>query len=721
MSLFQRSPLPLLQPTSSLPWASGAVFNPGAWFDGERVHLLFRAIPEGYRRVETPDASPFEGDFGFDGYVSSVGYATSRDGLHFSVHPEPLLRPDTPADRYGVEDPRISRLGDTYYITYTALRHPAFGDEEGVGIGLASTRDFREIARHGMIGPAVRDKDAVLFPRKIGGRVAMLHRIVPDIQIVYFADEEQLCSPGPGFWDDYLRRLDEHVVMRPEVAWEGKKIGAGPTPVETPEGWLLLYHGADRDHVYRAGLALLDLDDPTRVIARTLDPVMEPETPWEREGDVPNVVFPQGAVVLGETLHVYYGGADRVVGHAHAPLADVVAHVQDEGKKAWRMPPIYMHFRGDRDVPRTWESQAPVVVERLNGGAPLLEPRAEHPWESRVVLNPAGALLEGDALEQVLAAWPVPDADADKLRRIGGACALLYRAQGSAFHRRDRAGHEHYASSLGFALFTPGMEPVYRHPDPAILPDAPFHNLGVEDPRIAQVGNEFYLYYTGYTSSMVQGGELGGRVVLCLATSRNLRDWTFHGPLPGDLNRYPNKNGALVPEKVDGRWLFLHRPMAGPHPMAMHLAEAQRPEGPFHTRGLLAASYRYDDFALSWVGAAGPPVALGGGRFLTLYHQGHLTHERRRMYNLSAMLLDFNRPDPVVSRIEPLLVPTGSREQVGDPQLGVDNVVFSCANYVWQNRLVVPYAGADSRIFAARLDVSALVSALEAAAEAVAV
>ncbi len=719
MPLFQRSPHPILQPSAALPWASGAVFNPGAWFDGERVHLLFRAIPSGYQRVETPDASPFEGDFGFDEYVSAVGYATSRDGLHFDVQPEPFMRPDTPADRYGVEDPRISCLDGTYYITYTALRHPAFGDEEGVGIGLASTRDFRTVERHGMIGPRVRDKDAVLFPRKIGGRVAMLHRVVPDIQIAYFADVDELCNPGADYWEKHLKNLDAHVVMRPEVRWEGKKIGAGPTPIETPEGWLLIYHGADCDHVYRAGLALLDLDDPTNVIARTLNPVMEPETTWEREGDVPNVVFPQGTVVMDGTLHVYYGAADKVIGHAHAPLADVVQHVLDEGARAWRMPRIFMSFRGDRDVPRDWTDEAPVAVERLHGGVPVLEPIAEHDWESRVVLNPAAALVEGEALERVLGAWPVPSADAARLRSIGAACVLLYRAQGSAFHRRDRAGHEHYASSLGFALLTPDFDLVYRHPEPVVVPEAAFHDLGVEDPRLSQVGDTFYLSYTGYTSGAADGQGPGARVHLCLATTQDFRDWTFHGPMAGDLNTQPNKNGALLPEPVEGKWLFLHRPMDGPHPMAMHLAEGLSPEGPFHSRGLLAASYRYDDFALSWIGAAGPPLALGGGRFLALYHQGHLTYERRRMYNLSAMLLDFNHADPVRSRIEPLLVPTGDYEQKGDPQLGVDNVVFSCANYGWQERLIVPYAGADSRIFAARLDPAALVAALEAAGEAV--
>ncbi len=286
-----------------LPWASGAVFNPGACrSDDGTIHLLFRAIPEGYRKTAKTGQDPYEGPHNFVGeYVSYIGYASSRDGVAFDVRPEPLILPDTPCDRFGAEDARVVSLDGTHYITYTALRAPAFGEEDGIGIGLASTKDFRSVAKHGLVGPLVRDKDAVLFPQRVGGKIAMLHRVVPDIQIAYFDDEEQLRNPGERYWQDYLARLDEFVVMRPEADWEGKKIGAGPTPIETPEGWLLFYHGADWQHVYRTGLVLLDRDDPTRLIARTRAPVFAPELPWEIEGDVPNVVFPQGTAVVGDT------------------------------------------------------------------------------------------------------------------------------------------------------------------------------------------------------------------------------------------------------------------------------------------------------------------------------------------------------------------------------------------------------------------------------------
>ena len=328
VTLFRRHPEPILTPVPELSWASGAVFNPGAWYDGARVHLLVRGVPAGYRRIRLTDTRPGEPEWGFEPYVSYIGYAESTDGVHFSVRSEPLIWPDAPYDHFGVEDPRISCIDDLYLITYTALGAPAFAHPGRVRIGLASTRDFQSVTKHGIVGPDTTDKDAVIFPRRIRGRIAMLHRIVPSIQLIYFDDLEQLFHPPKALWERHLATLDEHVVLRPEFPWEAKKIGAGPTPIETPEGWLLIYHGVDAQHVYRMGMALLDLDDPRRVIARTPEPVLEPELPFEREGDVPNVVFPEGAVVIGDELLVYYGAADRTIGLARAPLSDVLAHLR---------------------------------------------------------------------------------------------------------------------------------------------------------------------------------------------------------------------------------------------------------------------------------------------------------------------------------------------------------------------------------------------------------
>ena len=326
--MFERHEHPVLAPRADVEWASGAVFNPGAWCESGVIHLLFRAIPLGYRHVMVQEAGDRVPRTGYDNYVSSLGYASSRDGVTFDWRTEPFLAPSEEFDRFGAEDARISKIDDVFLITYTALSQPASTPGgTGIRIGLATTTDFRDVIRHGIVGPPECDKDAVIFPRRISGRIAMLHRIFPDIQLAWFDDLDQLCNPPEGFWSDHLGSLHRHIVMGPEARWEEKKVGAGPTPIETDEGWLLIYHGVDTDHVYRVGLALLDLDDPSRVIARTKRPVMEPETPYELLGDVNNVVFPEGSAVIDGVLHLYYGAADKVIGLAKAPLDDVLTAV----------------------------------------------------------------------------------------------------------------------------------------------------------------------------------------------------------------------------------------------------------------------------------------------------------------------------------------------------------------------------------------------------------
>jgi predicted GH43/DUF377 family glycosyl hydrolase len=359
---------------------------------------------------------------------------------------------------------------------------------------------------------------------------------------------------------------------------------------------------------------------------------------------------------------------------------------------------------------RSISAPPPVEAVRLHGGQPILAPLEHSPWECRVVLNPAAQLVAADRLAALLPGWNLPEAAAARLTEAGGACVLFYRAQGVVDEALGMA-----PSSLGRAFLTPRMDLVHRDAEPALRPEVPFHNLGIEDPRCTRVGDTYYLYYTGYMDPS-PGDDLDREVNVCLATSTDLATWTLHGQATGDLNAVNNKNAALLPEPVDGRYVLLHRPMEGPEAMGIHWAVSPSPAGPWTTRGLLFRSFPYHEFAQSWIGAAGPPLTLGGGRFLAMYHQGHYNHDGTREYDLAAALLDFTREDPVVARIEPLMRPSTEYEREGDDELGVDNVLFSCANHRWEDDLVVPYAGADSRIFGATFPLDALVRALEDAA-----
>ncbi len=281
--------------------------------------MLYRAIGADYK--------PNPHGYGYINYISNIGLAISDDGVHFHRLPEPVIRPDTPEDMWGCEDPRVTRLDvdgePTWWVTYTALSAPAFSGR-GDRVGIASSHDLRTFTKHGVLIPDAQDKDAVIFPELVDGQVVLLHRIEPNIQIAFLPGPDALAHPDWAYWRAHLSRVEDYTIMRPQFPWEARKIGAGPPPIKTNEGWLLIYHGVGEDRVYRAGVALLDLEDPRRVIARLPEPILEPVESYEREGDIPNVVFPTGAIVRDGVLYVYYGAADKVCALATARVDEVL-------------------------------------------------------------------------------------------------------------------------------------------------------------------------------------------------------------------------------------------------------------------------------------------------------------------------------------------------------------------------------------------------------------
>ena len=291
---------PVLSPTDNW-WENKAVFNCAAARSNGTVHLLYRAI-------------------GQDG-VSRFGHASSKNGMDVTE------RDKTPAyesagdelERLGVEDPRVTRIEDTYYITYTGASLYPCGERRPdllnpvpwrCRVGLLSTKDFITYRKHGCILPDMDNKDVVLFPEKINGKYVMLHRTFPNMWIAYSEDLET--------WHDHK------LLMRVQPGeWDSNRIGAGAPPIKTEYGWLNFYHGVDHKRVYRLGILLLDLEDPSKVIGRSVDPILSPDEDYEKYGLVPNVVFTCGAVEFGDQYHVYYGGADKVIGVAGMDRSDL--------------------------------------------------------------------------------------------------------------------------------------------------------------------------------------------------------------------------------------------------------------------------------------------------------------------------------------------------------------------------------------------------------------
>jgi len=244
--------------------------------------------------------------------LNDSGMSVDRDALVDS----PRILPRGPYETYGVEDPRITRIDDRWYITYVGVsRH-------GVSTMLASTADFQTFDRHGIIFNTM-NKDVVLFPDRIGERYAALHRPMGEFN-------------PPEMWiarSDDLLHWGEHEPLHgaSELGWASGKTGAGCPPVRVDNGWLAIYHGNDRkpgqDDIgtYFGGAALLDADDPAQVIAHAADPIMQPEADFEKQGFVPNVVFPTGLIERDDQYIVYYGAADEHIGAVVWNKADVLA------------------------------------------------------------------------------------------------------------------------------------------------------------------------------------------------------------------------------------------------------------------------------------------------------------------------------------------------------------------------------------------------------------
>ena len=315
---------PVLKPRGD-DWEAVATFNCAAIYRDGTIHVLYRAT----------------GDYVH--YASRLGHAIFDESLNLLERPEePVFGPDLKRWEMSIEDARLTEIEGQVYMTYVITPTPAPPGGVRIKLGipkpmqaaprtaLARVTDFENFERLGIITPYDADeRDVVLFPEKIQGRYAAIHRPSNWIGPGYPVER-------PSIWFAFLdglpgRMYDHKVIMEPEQPWEGKKIGAGPPPIKTDAGWLLIYHGVDENSVYRAGAALLDLEAPWKVIARTPETILEPEEEYERVGDVPNVVFPEGAVVVGDELIVFYGAADKVCCAASASLDELIAHLLEEG------------------------------------------------------------------------------------------------------------------------------------------------------------------------------------------------------------------------------------------------------------------------------------------------------------------------------------------------------------------------------------------------------
>ncbi len=300
---------PILTGNPENQWESASCYNAAAIDVDHIIHLFYRATDKSSNGRDCDD------------YMNYIGHGTSSDGIHFVRDEDYVLGPvENSQEQRGCEDPRIVKIEDMYYMTYTGYGNRYPGDYK---ICLASSQDLKHWERQGVMLDE-SNKDGGLFPDKIGDDYLLLHRRSPNIWLSYSKD---------------LKVWDRHQVLAEIVEdspWQDNKIGIAGPPLRTEKGYVLIYHGVSQGETnfgkrgaykqYALGIMLLDLKDPSQILYRQKEPILIPELSWEREdGYVPNVVFSCGQVMMNNQLYVYYAGADKSLGLASCSMDEVMA------------------------------------------------------------------------------------------------------------------------------------------------------------------------------------------------------------------------------------------------------------------------------------------------------------------------------------------------------------------------------------------------------------
>lgn len=473
---------PILVPLSENDWEAEAAFNGCPVSRGRKIHLLYRA-------VSSPQVIS---DRILN--VSSIGHAISDDGLHFKYRRQ-FIKPEYDWEKFGCEDPRVTKIGSKFYIFYTALSTYPFS-AAGIRIGLAITNDFREIeAKHPVT--TFNSKAMALFPGKIKGKLAAVLTANTDnppakIGVAFFDDEEQMWSPE--YWEGWYSFLDDHILPLQRSSRDHIEVGA--PPIRTRSGWLLLYSYIQNyfspPTIFSVEAVLLDLENPAKIIARTEKPLIVPRAIYETYGRVPNIVFPTGALAKGKTLRIYYGAADTTCAVVSGNLNSLVDEML---------------------LTRVGK----IKLERFSGN-PILKPKPEHEWESKAVFNPA-AIYEG------------------------GKVHLVYRAMSKSD-----------ISVMGYASSRDGFNFDERLDSVIYAPRDNFEKKGCEDPRLTRLDDTLYMCYTAFDGHLPRVA-----LSTITLNDFLYKRWNWTEPLVVSPPGVDDKDAAVFPGKFGDKYAILHR------------------------------------------------------------------------------------------------------------------------------------------------------------------
>lgn len=594
LKLIRHPENPILLPSITNEWEKGGSFNGSVVKKDDTYFMAYRAM--------TPKKFYLDANI----QVSTVGIAKSSDGVHFSDHFQ-LIKPEEDWEKYGCEDPRITFLDGKFYIFYTAIGGYPFGPNN-IKVAVAISKDLKTIDEKHLVTP-FNAKAMGLFPEKINGKYTTFLSANTDIPpgkiaIRQFDNIDDLWNHEQ--WNKWYESLDEHTL--PLLRHTRDQVEAGAVPVKTDQGWVFVYslirNYYSNDKVFTVEAALLDLDNPKEIKARTTNAMLLPEEEYEHFGNIPNVVFPTGAQIIGEDFYVYYGAADTSTGVATCKVTDLM-----HGLKAKQ-----------KDVPLNPR----IKFERYKGN-PILEPVAERTWEDMAVFNPAAVYEDGKV-------------------------HILYRAMGSDG-----------MSSLGYAVSKDGVNIDERLPYPIYTPREPFEtklkdgNFGCEDPRLVKIDERFYITYTAF-----DGGVNPPRVAFSSIKVDDFlnRRWEWERPILISPPNIDDKDACIFPKKINDKYVFLHRINDD---IWIDFVDNLEFKDNHFLDGAILMHTRVDHWDHKKIGIAGPPIETDKG-WLLLYHG----ISEDKFYKVGACLLDLNNPDTLISRLSyPVFEPEEKYELEG--------------------------------------------------------
>lgn len=632
---------PFFLPQNENDWEKEAAFNCSVIYDNSVYHMLYRAI-SGPMRWQDRDTI----------LLSSIGYAKGDDGTHFSNRRQ-FIKPEYEWEKFGCEDPRVTKLDGKYYIFYTAISsYPP--NPESIKVALATTHDFQQIEQKRLV-TSFNAKAMSLFPEKINGKLCAVITVDTDyppakIGIVYFDDETQIWNRE--HWDAWKLYQGNHIIPLQRDIKDHIEVGA--QPIKTDRGWLLLYcyikNYLSHKKIFGIEAVLLAPDDPLKVIGRSESPLLQPSEYYEIYGNIPNVIFPSGAIVQNDVLSLYYGATDTTCCVATVSLSDLLDNLLPE-----------------KIIFGISQNSNTISLVRFEGN-PIIAPDTRHTWDSKAVLNPA-VTVEDEKVH------------------------ILYRAMGIDD-----------TSVIGYATSSDGLHIDEKLEQPIYTPTEKFElkkrvgNSGCEDPRLTKIDDTYYMLYTAFDG-------ITPRIALATISVDDFRNrrWNWSKPRLISSPGVSNKDAAVFPEKINGKYGLFHRIEPD---IWIDFSEDLVFNETKWVAGSILCSPRpnmWDDLK---IGVGTPPIKTDIG-WLIIYH-GISSLDQK--YRLGILILDLVDPTKVILRLnEPILEPEASFENKGMRP----GTVFSCGGVVLRDQLFVYYGASDELIGVARIDYPTLLSKLK--------